>query len=147
MDLVFEAGEVSRRADHLLVDAPILANQQGGRYPRQPAIQRSDLPVAHGHRIVHAVLFAEPEHWLHARIHGDADDLESLLAIPVLKVDEPRNLAPARTAPGRPEIEQYNLAFVVGQVERVAVDVSQREHRRQREIPRRGRMRNVGCVG
>ena len=55
-------------------------------------------------------------------IHGNADDLKSLPGELILKLNEPRHLDFAGTAPGRPEVEQDGFATEVREAPGFAVE-------------------------
>src|SRR5262249_40186971 len=64
-------------------------------------------------------------------VHRDTDHSEPPVFILALKLHKPRDLDFARPAPGGPEIQQHDLAFVISQAHRSALRVLQREIRRR----------------
>jgi len=96
------------------------------------AVRLRRLIVADHHAIVDAEFLNE---WFHRLpsfiVHRDAQHFEALVLILTLHLHEPRNLDTARTAPRGPEIQQYDLPFVVAEVHQLAVRVFQREIRRR----------------
>ena len=60
-------------------------------------------------------------------IHGDADELQAVRPTFALQADEHRHLLPARRAPGRPEVDDQNLARPLGEGLVLAVRVGQRD--------------------
>ena len=63
-------------------------------------------------------------------VHGNSQDLETLVFVLALKIHEPGNFDLTGATPGSPEIEQHNLALIVGQVDQLAIGVLQSEIRR-----------------
>lgn len=60
-------------------------------------------------------------------VHRNSDYFEAAVFVLALEFGEPGNFNHAGAAPGSPEIEQYNFAFVIGEVNQLAVRVFQRE--------------------
>ncbi len=54
-----------------------------------------------------------------AVVHRDTDDLQTAIAVLLLQFDEMGSLLAAGIAPGRPEIEQNDLAAIGGQAKRL----------------------------
>src|SRR3974390_864088 len=79
--------------------------------------------VAHSNGIVHVELPVELFNGLSVVVHGYADNLKALRTVFLLHLDEVRDLGATRGTPRRPEIQQDDLAAVVGEREFLAVDV------------------------
>ncbi len=60
-------------------------------------------------------------------VHRNSDHFEAAVFVLALEFGEPGNFNHAGAAPGGPEIEQHDLAFVIGEVDQLAVRVFQRE--------------------
>ena len=59
---------------------------------------------------------------LRSVVGGDAEDFESLVCILLMQIDEPRRFHFAGRAPRGPKIYQHSFAFVVGEVDSLAVE-------------------------
>ena len=64
------------------------------------------------------------------RVEIDTDHDEALVAVSVVELAKLRELSDARRCPTRPEIDQDDLALVVGKPHGLAVDVCSFERRR-----------------
>src|SRR5262249_41596213 len=60
-------------------------------------------------------------------IHGNAQHRELLILEPALEIDEPGDLDLAGSAPRRPEIQQDDLAEIVGQMYGLTVGILEGE--------------------
>ncbi len=60
-------------------------------------------------------------------IHGDAQNGEPLRLVFLIKLNEPGNFNFAWSAPGGPEIQQYNFAFIGAELDHFSVGIGQRE--------------------
>ena len=69
------------------------------------------------HRVVHLHVGDVRLQLVGRVVDRHAEDLEAPRAVLLLKLDEPGNLDLARAAPRRPEVEQDDLALVVGQLD------------------------------
>src|SRR5579863_747343 len=138
-DFVLEHG-VGLRARMLGVDAAVAADEECGGQADDAAIEQVNLLAAvHRHGVIHLEFVIELFHGFRTIVERDADHRETLVAILVLELDEPRNLHLAGTAPRRPEVEQDDLAAVVRQPESLAVEFRQGEIRRLRIVTRSAR--------
>jgi len=63
-------------------------------------------------------------------IHGNAEYGEPLRFVTLLKLGEPGNFDAARPTPRGPEIEENDFAAIIGQFDRCAIGVFEREIRR-----------------
>ena len=84
------------------------------------------------HRVVDLELGRERPDLLGRVVHREAQHDQAVVLVLALELDEPRDLDLARPAPGRPEVQQDDVALQRRQAHLVAVDVA------QREIERRG---------
>ena len=78
----------------------------------------------------------------------DSDDLQSLFSVGLLQFDEVRHFGSAGRAPGPPDVHDHDLALQLGQRHRFAVEVGQREGKRERLVA--GQFladRRVGLLG
>ena len=94
----------------LLGDPAIPADYESDRQSENSAVEFARLCIAHHNRVIHFEALIEVAYSFRPIIHGNADDLQALLAVLILEVDEMWNLVPARIAPGRPEIQKNDLA-------------------------------------
>src|SRR5208337_1028458 len=109
------------------VDPTFTIDDEVNRQPEYSAVTLGEFIVAHGDRIVQLVLLIEVAHRLGIIVHRDSNDLEAIGAVLVLHLHEVRNLGTAGPAPGGPEIEQHDLALVVGEAQLAAFKIGERE--------------------
>lgn len=103
---------------HMLgVNAPVPADDKGDGQSENAAVEFADLGIAHDYGIIHFQRLIENKRWLGAIVHGNANDLQTLIAILILQIDEMRNFLPARNTPGGPEIEKNYFSPVGGEIE------------------------------
>lgn len=79
--------------------------------------------IGKGQRILDPKLFCKARHLCTIVLSADiqANDLQSLRSILLLKLDQMRRLCAAGLAPGGIKIQQHNLAFVIRQVRALIV--------------------------
>src|SRR6185295_13345873 len=70
-------------------------------------------------RVVHLVLAHERLELLGAVVDRDADDDEALVLVVRVELHEVGDLRLARAAPRRPEIDDHDLALVLGELDRL----------------------------
>ena len=119
LDFPFEGGGVGG-ADVFFLDAAFAIEEEGDGQSQNASVFLADFGVAHDDRVVHFELLVETGDGVGSVVHGDADDLESLIAILVLETDEERRFYATRLAPCRPEVEEHDLSAIVGELERRA---------------------------
>src|SRR5215469_762334 len=113
-------------------DFAVAVDQKRGRQRIHAAISLRRLIGAKDHAIVHLQIREKRLDYLPAFIiHGNAQDYETLVLIPLLKVDKPGNFNFAGTAPGGPEVQEYSLALVIRKMVDLAVGVLPRKVRRR----------------
>ena len=112
------------------IDASIAGDQECYGQSQNATVHRSRLRCPHYDRIVHVELLGERADGVGAVVHGDADDPQALVAVPLLQVYEVRDFLATGIAPGRPEIEQNDFAPIGGKAKIVSVELRKGEIRR-----------------
>ena len=134
----------ARQAEVLLAHSPVARDDERHRQPEQRPVGVVDLVlllVAVEHRVVHLHLLGVRLRVLELVEQDHADHLEALRLVLVVERDEAGDLDLAGPAPGRPEIEQHDLALVVGEADLLAGEVLEREVEVRRLRVRRTRCR------
>src|ERR1019366_10307346 len=99
-----------------------------------PPVKFTNVRVAHGNRIVHVEALVEVADRGRPVVHGNANDLQTLVPVFVLQFDEMWDFLPARVIPGCPEVEENYFAAVGGEIERLSRQFGKREFRSQRML-------------
>ena len=77
--------------------------------------------ISHDHGIVHSKAMNERfDHRRALLVERDTNNGEVFICILLLDCHKPRDLSPARRAPGSPEIQNDNLAFEIGKLHRLS---------------------------
>src|SRR3954447_11881084 len=108
-DLAFENGGLGG-SDVLAVDAAIPPDHECDRQSEDATIEFTNARISHHDGIVDLELLCKRAHRIDRVIHRDANDLQALASVLLLKFDKVRNFFAARLAPRRPEVQQDNLA-------------------------------------
>jgi len=128
-------------------DLSLAIEQQRGRQRIQPPIEVSGFRIAQNDAIVDLhVLDVRLHHVPTILVHGNAQHGEAPILKLLFNLDEPGDLDLARPAPGGPEIEQHDFAFVIAQVDGFAVGILESKVRRRFAILLRfdGRFNRMG---
>src|SRR5580698_652348 len=126
-------------------------DQQRGGQRVKPAVRGTDIIVAEKDTVVHlAILDVGLNNGPTIFVHGDAEHGKTLVLELPFEIDKPGDLDLAGAAPGGPEIQQYDLALVVGGMNGLTVGVFQAEPRGWLsdsilQVEPRSRLRN--CLG
>lgn len=128
-DFRVEYGNV-RGSDVFPINVSIASDHKRDRQTENSAVKLSDLRATHDDRVVHPELLRKGLHWIDAVVHRHADDLQSLVPVLLLKLNEVGNFVAAGIAPGRPEIKEHNFSTIRRKLKRLAIDLGQREVRR-----------------
>ena len=119
---------------------PLPVDDEGDRQAEDAAPAPGDLLVAERDPVGDAELLPELQDRLGRLVEGDPDDLEAGAAVLLRERDELRRLRPARRAPGRPEVDDDDLAAERGEVELLPVAVAEAEGGGGSADPRHGRV-------
>ena len=84
--------------------------------------------IAEHNAVVHFLLANEGiDRFPTVVVHRNSDHFEAAVFVLALEFGEPGNFHHAGTAPGGPEIEQHDFAFVIGKLDQLAIRVFQGE--------------------
>jgi len=109
-------------------DPPVTVDHKRGRQRFEAAVQIARGVVAQHHTIVNLLHGDEGiNRFPPVVVHRDSQNLETAVFILALEVHKPGDFDSARAAPGGPEIEEHDLALIVGQMDQLAVRVLQSE--------------------
>jgi hypothetical protein len=109
-------------------DPAVAVDHKRSRKRFHSAILIARLVVAEHNAIVDLFLRDEwTNHFPSIVVHGNTDNGEATILVFALEFSEPGNLDPARAAPGGPEVEQHDLASIIGEVNDLAVGILERE--------------------
>ena len=109
-------------------DPPIPVDYKRGRQRFEAAIQITSGVIAQQNTIVN--LFHGDvgiNYFPSVVVHRNSQDLETPVFVLALKIHEPGDFDLTGATPGSPEIEQHNLALIVGEVNQLATGVLQGE--------------------
>src|SRR5579864_6854985 len=98
-------------------DLAVPPDQECDRQSENSSKKFPRLCTAHHHRVVHFEALVEIAHGFRPIIHRNANDLQALASVLILKFDELRDLLPARIAPSCPEVQKDDLAPIGGKIE------------------------------
>ena len=133
-DFLFEDGELGC-SDMLRLYSAVAIDQECDRQPEDSAIELSGFRGAHYDGIVHVKLLVESAGRVGTVVHGDADNLQSLVAILLLQFGEMRSLDAAGLAPASPKIEKNQFAAIGRQPQIRPIQLRQGEIRRKSGLP------------
>ena len=102
-----EPADAEFRDDHFAA----AFNRKGG----DAAVIAAHFVRYHGHPIINSGLQDEVANGVRILFIGRQRDNFELVGVALLQIDQVGNFRAARSAPGRPEIQQYNFPFCFGQ--------------------------------
>jgi len=101
---------LARQANMRRCDPTLPVNKERRRQRIDSSVKPRHLVCAYRNAVVHLMLLNERlNHLQTAVIHGNPEHGETAVLIFLLKLDEPRNLDLAGTAPSGPEVKQSTL--------------------------------------
>ncbi len=122
-------------------DSAIAAYEESDRQAEHSPVKFTNLRVAHANRIVHVEALVEVADRGRPVVHGNANNLKTLIPVFILQFHEMWDFFPARVTPGCPEVEENYFAPIGGEIERLSRQFGKREFRSQRmlgDIPNTG---------
>src|SRR5581483_1871608 len=121
-------GFLGDKADVHRGDPALAVNHNRGGQGVDAAEKLGDLIVAKQHAVIHLVLFDVGLHGIPSvLIHRDAEDGEVAVFVSLLEFHKPGDFDFAGSAPGGPEVQQYDFAFVIRELDGGPGGVFQRE--------------------
>src|ERR1035441_1868082 len=105
-------------------NSAITANHECDRQSQNASVRLSYLFTPQRDGVVHLELLVELADRLRIIVHGNANHLQAPLAILVLELHKVGDFTSAGCTPRRPEVEQYYFASVVGEFQRLVVEIA-----------------------
>ena len=113
-------------------DSSFFIDQERGGQRIDTTVHTGGLIVANDYPVVDAEVGEERlDHFPAFIVHGDAENRETFVLVLALHLHEPGDLQLARSAPCSEEVEQDDLALVIGEVNGLSVGVFEGELRRR----------------
>ena len=131
LDLFFKDGGVSG-ADVLGIDASVAADQKRDWQTEDASVGLARFCGSHHDGIVHVELLIKRANGIGTVVHGNSENLQTAITIPLLQVDEVGNFFAAGIAPCCPEVEQNDFAAISGEVKILTIRLGKGEVRCER---------------
>ena len=121
------------------VDTAVVVYQESDRQSQNSSVKLASRGVTHDDRIVHVETLVELADGFRTIVHGNANNLQALSTILILQFHKVRDLFPAGGTPGCPEVQENQLAPVVGKMKLLSVQLGKGEVRSERVLGGFGR--------